>query len=129
MEDFYFLFEDLNNWSVWDDKGYTIGFMVLLFSTLLYLTIFYILLGRKSMRFSSIGNWFLFAVYNLITIFVFTLLVEGFQVFELLSFGDFYYEIWLFAIINTLYGFALYFVLSLIFKRFSIFSKFYPVKF
>lgn len=129
MENFYFLFEDLSNWSIWDQKGYTIGFMVLTFSTLLYLSIFYLLLGRKSMRFSSMGSWFLFGVYNLITIFIITLLLEGFQVFELSSFGDFYYEIWLFTIINALYGFVLYFLFSLVFKRFSIFSKYYPVKF
>ncbi|NAS31987.1 hypothetical protein GTQ40_13455 [Flavobacteriaceae bacterium R38] len=129
MENFYFLFEDLNNWSVWDEKGYTIGFMILLFSTLIYLTIYYIILGRKGMRFSSMGRWFLFGVFNMLTIFIVTLLIEGFKVFELPSFNDFFYEIWLFTIINTLYSFVLYFILSLVFKRFSIFSKFYPVKF
>lgn len=129
MENFYFLFEGLEYWPVWDQKGFTIGFMVLSFSTLLYLSVFYLLLGRKSMRFSSMGSWFLFGLYNLVTIFIVTILIEGFQVFELSSFSDFYYEIWLFTIINALYGFVLYFLFSLVFKRFSIFSKYYPVKF
>ncbi len=129
MENFYFLFDSTKHFQLWYEKGFTIGFMVLAFSTLLYLSIFYLLLGRKSMRFSSMGSWFLFGVYNLITIFIITLLLEGFQVFELSVFGEFYYEIWLFTIINALYGFVLYFLFSLVFKRFSIFSKYYPVKF
>lgn len=129
MENFYFLFDSTKHFQLWYEKGFTIGFMVLAFSTLLYLSIFYLLLGRKSMRFSSMGSWFLFGVYNLITIFIITLLLEGFQVFELSVFGELYYEIWLFTIINALYGFVLYFLFSLVFKRFSIFSKYYPVKF
>jgi len=129
MENFYFLFEDIENWAIWDDKGYSIGFIILLCLTLLYLTIFYVVLGRQGMRFSSLGKWFLFGVFNMITIFFTTLVIEGFKVFELTSFGDFHYGVWLFAIINTLYSFILYFLLSLVFKRFSIFSKFYPVKF
>lgn len=129
MENFYFLFDSSTHFQLWYEKGFTIGFMVLSFFTFLYLSVFYLLLGRKSMRFSSIGSWFFFGVYNLVTIFVITLLLEGFQVFELPDFGDFYYEIWLFTIINALYGFVLYFLLSLLFKRFSIFSKYYPVKF
>ncbi len=129
METFYFLFEDTNNWSVWDEKGFTVGFMILSFSTLLFVSIFYLLLGRKSMRFSSVGHWFLFGFYNNIIIFGITVLLEGFLVFELASFQDFDYEIWLFSIINTLYGFVLYFLFSMVFKYFSIFSKYYPVKF
>lgn len=129
MENFYFLFDSSTHFQLWYEKGFTIGFMILSFSTLTFLSVFYLLLGRKSMRFSSVGSWFLFCVYNLVTIFIITLLLEGFQVFELPTIGDFYYEIWLFTIINALYGFVLYFLLSLLFKRFSIFSKYYPVKF
>lgn len=129
MENFYFLFDSSTHFQLWYQKGFTIGFMVLSFSTLTFLSIFYLLLGRNSMRFSSMSSWFLFCVYNLVTIFIITLLLEGFQVFELPTIGDFYYEIWLFTIINALYGFVLYLLLSLLFKRFSIFSKYYPVKF
>ncbi|MGB3152076.1 MAG: hypothetical protein WBB27_15580 [Maribacter sp.] len=129
MENFYFLFDSNAHFQLWYEKGFTIGFMVLSFFTLLYLSVFYLLLGRKSMRFSSMGSWFLFGLYNLVTIFIVTILIEGFQVFELSSFSDFYYEIWLFTIINALYGFVLYFLFSIVFKRFSIFSKYYPVKF
>lgn len=128
MENFYFLFDSIEHFQLWYEKGFTIGFMILSFSTLLYLSIFYLLLGRKSMRFSSMGNWFLFGMCNLTTIFVATLLIEGFQVFELSSFVNFDYEIWLFTIINALYGFVLYFLFSIVFKRFSIFSKYYPIK-
>ncbi len=129
MELFYFLFEDLNHWEIWDERGYTIGFMILLCASFLYNVLFYIVFGRKGMRFSTLGRWFLFGVCNVFTVFITSIAIEGFSVFELATLGDFYYEIWLFAIINACYAFVLYFLLSLAFKRFSIYSKFIPVKF
>lgn len=124
MENFYFLFEDLNNWSVWDEKGYSMGFIILIATSLLITVLYYLLLGRRSMRFSTLGSWFVFGLINSFLVFVITLLVQGFAVF-----GFFFYEIWIFTILNALYGFALYLILSLIFKRFSVFSKYIPVKF
>ncbi len=128
MENFYFLFEDLDNWDVWDEIGFSIGFIILLTSSLLMNFLYYILLGRKSMRYSTIRKWLLFGVINFIIIFLITLVVEGITVFEL-AFGEFFPKIWIFTIINALYGFVLYALLSMLFKRFSIFSKFIPVKF
>lgn len=128
MENFYFLFEDLANWQIWDEKGYSAGFIILLTTSLIINAIYYIVLGRKSMRFSTMGKWFMFGFINFALIFLITLVVEGITIFDL-TFGEFYYEIWLFTIINALYGFVLYALLSLFFKRFSIFSKFIPVKF
>ncbi|WP_346882855.1 hypothetical protein [uncultured Algibacter sp.] len=128
MENFYFLFEDLGNWDVWVDKGYSAGFIILLTTSLIINAIYYIVLGRKSMRFSTMGKWFMFGFINFALIFLITLVVEGITIFDL-AFGEFHYEIWLFTIINAFYGFVLYTVLSLLFKRFSIFSKFIPVKF
>ncbi len=128
MENFYFLFEDLDNWDVWDEKGYLIGFIILLVTSLVITAVYYLYLGRKSMRFSTVGKWFLFSVVNFILVFVITLIIEGLTIFEL-SFGSFYFEIWLFAIINSFYAFVFYILLSLIFKRLSVFSKFIPVKF
>lgn len=128
MENFYFLFEDLNNWDVWVDKGYSAGFIILLTTSLIINAIYYIVLGRKSMRFSTMGKWFLFGFINFVLIFFITLVVEGITVFDL-TFGDFFLKIWIFTIINAFYGFVLYALLSLLFKRFSIFSKFIPVKF
>lgn len=129
MEDFYFLFEDLNNYQIWYEKGFSIGFLILLFPTLLSLIIFYLVLGRQGMRYSNLGSWFLFALFNVLAIFLITLIIEGFTVFEIPSLGDFYYEIWLFSMLNAGYGFVAYVLFSLVFKRFSIFSKYYPVKF
>lgn len=128
MENFYFLFEDLENWDVWVDKGYSAGFIILLTTSLIINAIYYIVLGRKSMRFSTMGKWFMFGFINFALIFLITLVVEGITIFDL-AFGEFHYKIWLFTIINAFYGFVLYTVLSLLFKRFSIFSKFIPVKF
>lgn len=128
MENFYFLFEDLNNWDVWNEKGYSAGFIILITTTLIMNTVYYIFLGRKSMRYSTMSKWFLFGFFNFLMVFLLTLIIEGITIFEL-AFGEFHYEIWLFTIINAFYGFVLYCLLSLIFKRFSIFSKFIPVKF
>ncbi|MHA7056773.1 hypothetical protein ACWGOQ_0006105 [Aquimarina sp. M1] len=129
MENFYFLFESTYYWETWDNRGYTVGFMILLFSSILYNLLFYIVFGRKGMRFSTISRWFLFGMYNVLTVFIISIAIEGFSVFELATLGEFYYEIWLFAMINACYAFVLYFLLSLAFKRFSIYSKFIPVKF
>lgn len=129
MENFYFLFESLENWDTWDEKGFSLGMLILFVSTIFFQILYYILLGRKTDRYASLGKWFLFGIINCIIVFIATLLVEGFSVFEYESIGDFEYEIWSFTIINTVYAFILYFLLSLIFKRFSIHSKYYPVKF
>lgn len=129
MENFYFLFESPQNWDVWDQRGFTLGFLVLLVSTLVFLSIYYIVIGRKTMGFATLGKWFLFGLFNAITVFIITMLVEGFNVFGNLSIGDFDYEIWLFTMINGLYAFILFVLLSLLFKRFSIHSKYIPVKF
>lgn len=129
MENFYFLFESPDNWDIWDERGFTLGFLVLLASTLLFLSIYYIVIGRKTMSFSTLGKWFLFGLFNTITVFIITMLVEGFSVFGNLSIGDFEYEIWMFTMINALYAFILFVLLSLLFKRFSIHSKYIPVKF
>ncbi|QHI37244.1 hypothetical protein IMCC3317_26220 [Kordia antarctica] len=129
MENFYFLFESIENWDTWDEKGFSLGMLILFVSTIFFQILYYILLGRKTDRFSNLGKWFLFGIINSLMVFLVTLLVEGFIVFEHESIGDFEYEIWSFTIINTIYAFLLYFIFSLAFKRFSIHSKYYPVKF
>ncbi len=128
MEAFYFFFEDLNNWSVWDEKGYLIGFLILILTTLLFTLIYYLYLGRKNMKYATVGKWFFFGVLNIIVVFIGTLLIEGITVFNL-AFDTFFFEIWLFAIINAIYAFIFYFIFSLVLKRFSIFPKYIPVKF
>ena len=128
MENFYFLFEDLNNWDIWDEKGYTTGFIILIVTSILITTIYYLYLGRTSMSYSTLGKWFLFGTLNSIFIFLITLIVEGLTIFNL-QFSEFAYSIWIFSLINAIYAFILYIILSLVFKRFSIFSKFIPVKF
>jgi len=128
MEFFYFLFEDLNHWDIWDQKGYSTGLIILFATTILVTVFYYLLLGRKTMRFSTLGGWFVFGLSNFLLVFIITLFAQGFGVFEL-AFGDFFYEIWIFSLLNAIYGFVLYIFASLFFKRFSIFSKFIPVKF
>jgi|GEM_PF-4757161 len=128
MENFYFLFEDLENWDIWEEVGYSAGFIILITTSLLINLIYYIFLGRKSMRYSTMGKWFLFGVINFMLVFLITIAVEGVTIFNL-SFGDFFPKLWIFTIINAIYGFVLYALLSIVFKRFSIYSKFIPVKF
>ncbi|WP_040248042.1 hypothetical protein [Psychroserpens mesophilus] len=128
MEEFYFLFEDLNNWDVWTDTGYTTAFIILVTTSLIVSAIYYLLLGRISMRYSTMGKWFLFSMINLMLVFILTITIEGILIFDLV-FGEFFPKLWIFTIINSIYSFVLYLLLSLVFKRFSIFSKFIPVKF
>ncbi|MEM6717728.1 MAG: hypothetical protein AAF611_00290 [Bacteroidota bacterium] len=129
MENFYFLFESAENWETWNEKGFLIGMLILFGFTFLFLTLYYIIFGRKTDRYASVGKWFLFGVINLLLVFIVTLLVEGFSVFAYDGFDNFEFEIWSFSLINMLYAFVFYFLFSLVFKRFSIHSKFYPVKF
>lgn len=128
METFYFLFENLEYWSIWDDQGYSAGFIILLVTSILINIIYYLVLGRQSMRYATMRSWLLFGVLNVALIFLITLVVEGVYVFDL-AIDSIYYNIWVFTIINACYGFVLYALLSIGFKRFSIFSKFIPVKF
>ncbi|MCK8480917.1 hypothetical protein [Psychroserpens algicola] len=128
MEEFYFLFEDLNNWDVWTDTGYITAFIILVTTSIIVSAIYYLLLGRISMRYSTMGNWFLFSMINLILVFILTITIEGILIFDLV-FGEFFPKLWIFTFINSFYSFVLYLLLSLVFKRFSIFSKFIPVKF
>jgi hypothetical protein len=128
MEEFYFLFEDLNNWDVWTDTGYTTAFIILVTTSLIVSAIYYLLLGRISMRYSTMGKWFLFSMINLMLVFILTITIEGILIFDLVI-GGFFPKLWIFTIINSIYSFVLYLLLSLVFKRFSIFSKFIPVKF
>lgn len=128
MENIYFLFEDLENWEVWSEIGYSIAFLLLFVISLLYTTMYYLLFGRSSMRYATLSKWFIFMLFNAFTVFIVTLIIEGVYIFNL-SFGEFFPKLWLFTIYNTCYSFILYLLLSIVLKRFSIHSKYIPVKF
>jgi hypothetical protein len=128
MEHFYFLFEDLQNWSTWTEIGYTIGFLILLISSLIFNTIYYLFLGRRGMRYATTGKWTLFLFLNFFFVFTLTLITETTYIFEL-NFREIFPKLWVFTLINAVYSLVIFFLLSLIFKRFSVFSKYIPVKF
>lgn len=127
MEQFYFLFEDLDNWETWTEEGYAIGFLVLLVSSLLLNAIYYLFLGKRSMKYSTTGKWTLFLFINFLFVFILTLTLETVYIFQL-SFGEIFPKLWIFTFINSCYALVIFFLLSLIFKRFSIYSKYIPIK-
>lgn len=128
MEQFYFLFEDLDNWDTWTEIGYTIGFLILFISSAVFNTIFYLYLGKRTINYATTGKWTLFLFLNFFVVFALTLIIETTYIFEL-SFGEIFPKLWVFTFLNACYSLLFFFLLSLVFKRFSVFSKYIPVKF
>ena len=125
METFYSIFDNPNRNPLWWSSGYLIGFLILIFSTILLTSVFYLYLGRRNSSFSSKGKWFLFLVFNILVVGLCSLFIINNVVFE--EPEGFNPEVGLFAIINgTIYAIVFFFVFSMIFNNFSLFSRFVP---
>ena len=125
METFYFLFDNPNRDPLWWDSGYLIGFLILLFTTILVVTVFYLFLGKRNSRYSKVGKWFLFMFLNSLLIFLMSLTVINYNVFE--EPEGIRPDVWLFSVINaTGYAVLFYTAFSLFINNFSIYSKYIP---
>jgi len=125
LDTFYGIFEDLTHWDTWYDKGYTLGFIILLTISLLFSLLYYQVFGRRGAYFASMKSWFFFGIICWFLVFLISLFVEGNLVFKLVL-SEFYIEIWIFSLINAFYSLALFTLLSIGLKRFSIHSKYIP---
>lgn len=133
LEIIYSVFEPSNtDWETWNGSGFFLGFIALLGVTLLFCLLYYLILGRGSRGYDTLGHWFLFLLLNSIFVFAASVALCSFVAFENVEgLGGVEIDIWVFALWNsTLYAILLYTVLSgFVFNRFSIHHKYIPFKF
>jgi uncharacterized protein YacL len=107
--------------------GYFYSFLILLLSTLVFTSIYYLAIGKKTDTYSSVGNWFVFGLLNTLLIFIVTLSVLAFSLAEYTEFSEIPNDYWVFSIVNGLiYGFILYLIISLLMNNYSTNSKYIP---
>lgn len=131
MESIYFWFNDVNTYGIFVEKyGYFYAFLILLISTLVIASIYYLAIGKKTDNYATIGNWFMFGLLNTILIFIITLSVLAFSLAEHTELDMVPNDYWVFSIVNGLiYGFILYLIISLIMNNYSTNSKYIPFNF
>ncbi|MBL4586899.1 MAG: hypothetical protein JKX84_07595 [Flavobacteriales bacterium] len=120
------------DWETWNDSGFFLGFISLVAITLLFCALYYLVLGRGSRGYDTLGYWFLFLFLNSIMVFCATVGLCSFVAFENVEgLGAIEMDIWVFALWNsTLYAMLLFTVLSgFVFNRFSVHHKYIPFKF
>ena len=131
VESFYSLFEPTGtDWETWNNSGFFLGFITVLGISLLTILVYYLLLGRATLRFASIGSWFLFMTFNSVLIFLVTSLLCGYVAFENIGgFKDFQMDIWVFSTYNaTVYAWSIFLFFSLIFNNFSLHHRYLPFR-
>jgi hypothetical protein len=129
METFYFLFKpNPNNWGFFYEMGYTSGFIIVFFSSLVISCIFYLGLGRYSGIYAKVGKWFISLLISILIVFILTLVILSSQYFpDVQSIGDIPFDIWIFSILNgTIYTVFWYLIDSIILNNFSLHSRYIP---
>ncbi|MFO7657166.1 MAG: hypothetical protein R6W78_08870 [Bacteroidales bacterium] len=107
--------------------GFLAGALILIFSTLIVSSIYYLWLGRVTDSFSRIGKWFLFGIINSILILILCISIIGFRIGEYTQLSAIHIDIWMFSIVNGLiYGFIFYLIVSILMNNFSKYSKYIP---
>lgn len=96
----------------------SVGLFSLILSVL-FVVIFYLLLGRWKPVWHKTAHW-LITLVLLILVLAFFALTQAKAATQLEAFDAFMYK---FAFANVIYGFFYYCLLSFLFKRFSIFAK------
>lgn len=130
LEQFYFLFEpNHSDWELWNNSGFIYGFIILIGISLLTCIIYYTFYGRRTDRHKSIGKWFLSWFISSLVIFIITVFSIAYGSFENIGgIGDFNLDIWIFSLLNaTIYSIFIFFILSLVFRYFSIHYKDTPI--
>jgi hypothetical protein len=130
MESFYFLFEPppdcIRGFTL--NGGFTFGFIVLFFSSLITSGFFYLALGRMAGKHATYGKWFLFMFLNMVIVFILTTILLSNSVFQIVGGITAVKDcIWFFALLNgTLYAIVFYFIFSLILNNLSKYSRYIP---
>ena len=129
MDSFYFWFVPTNGtFKVFTiEHGFLISFLILFFTSLIFSLIYYLILGRSTDRYSNIGSWLVFGAINMLVVFLVTLSILAFGLGESISISSIHLDYWIFSVVNGLiYGFIMYFIISILLKRISLYSKYIP---
>lgn len=111
---------EFENYQIFSEKGYLAGGFICLIFTLITSGIFYLLLGNYREEFARVWKWLLTLIINIVLVFFITVYWESFKVFDFIQdWGSIPNDIWMFSLVNALYAVLLFFLLSLLFKRFS----------
>lgn len=128
MYSFYFWFTPTSTSGVFFDKnGFLYSFLILLFSSILFCIIYYLILGRTTDRYSNISSWLIFGGINLFVVFLVTLSVLAYVLGDSLSLTGINIDYWIFSLVNGfIYGFIFYFLISIFINNLSRYSKYIP---
>lgn len=123
--EFWFTPEDFDLFNT--GYGYLIGVISFFIIPFIFVSIYYLVLGRSTDAYSSITSWLLFGLASSFIVFLITLTIIGFKLKENIALEDFHIEIWIFSIVNGIaYGGLWYFISSLLLNNLSVHSKFIP---
>jgi len=131
MESFYFWFVPTSStFKVFTlEHGFLISILILLFSSIIFCSIYYLILGKTTDRYSNTGSWLVFGLINMFFIFIITLSVLAFGLGESVSLSEINSDYWVFSIVNGLiYGLIFYFIVSILMNNASRYSKYIPFK-
>ncbi len=128
MDSFYFLFNPGPCLGTFMGGGFSYGFIVLIFSSIITAAFFYLVLGRLAGKHATYGKWFVFLFLNLFLIFLFSMLILSNSVFNIVGgLSAIPNCVWIFSILNaTLYGAVFYLIFSLLFNNLSKYSRYIP---
>ena len=124
LEFFYELFfsPEFDNYPIFSDSGYFTGASILFLIVIVVIIFYYTILGNQPWGepYSRPLFWIIFLVSTSLLVFFFTVYWVGFKVFEIVDgWRAIPNDIWVFGFINALFAVILFFVFSIIAKRFS----------
>jgi hypothetical protein len=135
LEYFYFIFsikeESYNTWI--ENNGIMTGFIILLLVSALVSSLYYLVIGKKYIQYSTTIRWFLFQSINSLIIFLLNTLIIGKFVFsDIESIFSIPGEVIIFALLNsTIYSGGVFLLLSLILNNLplSVNTRYIPFNF
>jgi len=130
MDSFYFMFNAGECLGTFMNGGFTYGFIILIFSSIITTAFFYLVLGNIAMRHATYRKWIVFLILNMFLVFLFSMIILSNSVFGIVGgLSAIPNCVWFFSILNgTIYGTIFYFIFSLLINNFSQHSRFIPFK-
>ncbi len=103
-------------YNLWYNQGYIFGFIIVLALPFLSTLIYYKLLGRKRNH-ANLRSWIITLFFTIVFIYLFSVSIIGFKVFYATKLSEIKSDVYIFAFWNLCIGVFVYFISSLIIKR------------
>ncbi len=115
-------------YKLWLNGGFTIGFFILFIGTFLGTFIYYVVVGKNTRKYAHLKSWLFSLFSTMIVVFLLSLTMLGFIVFQVPDFESIPIDIWIFSLWNsTLYAIVFFFLFSLIFRQFKGNNRSVPI--